>query len=116
MLRKLGTVMLMVGNVERSVAFYSNVLGLEVEQHSPDWAQAKAGDTYIGLHASERGGAGAESGFALIFDVDDVVETFSAIARQGAEVMEEPREEPYGKIATLTDPDGYSVQLLEPAH
>jgi|1186.fasta_scaffold165600_1 predicted enzyme related to lactoylglutathione lyase len=116
MVRKLGTVMIMVADIERSIAFYRDVLGLEVEQLSGEWAQADAGGTYIGLHGSERGGAGGEAPFALMFDVDDVEETFRAIATRGAETLEEPHEQPYGKIATVKDPDGYAVQLIEPSH
>jgi lactoylglutathione lyase len=112
MVRKLGTVMLLVTDVERSIGFYRDVLGLEVQKHSDAWAQADAGGTYIGLHQSDN--VAADGSCALIFDVDDLDETFAAVTGRGVEAVDQPRDEPYGRIATVNDPDGYSVQLLQP--
>src|SRR4051794_597067 len=103
MIRKLGTVMLAVSDLPRSVEFYRSVLGLDVEQHSGDWAQADAGGTYIGLHSSENVNAGGS--VVLIFDADDVDETLRAVREHGLEAGDAD-DQPYGRIATLRDPDG----------
>jgi predicted enzyme related to lactoylglutathione lyase len=114
MVRKLGTVMLTVADIDRSAGFYGDALGLEIQRHSDDWAQADAGGTAIGLHRSDDPQAG--SGFALIFDVDDVGATYRALTERGIEGVEEPHEQPYGEIATVTDPDGHVVQLFRSAY
>jgi predicted enzyme related to lactoylglutathione lyase len=114
LVRKLGTVMIGVADVDRSAAFYGDVLGLEIERHGSEWAQADAGGTVIGLHRSDN--VQTAGAFALIFDVEDVGESFRAVTGRGAEVVEEPHEQPYGEIATVRDPDGYSVQLFRSAY
>jgi lactoylglutathione lyase len=114
--RKLGTVMLAVSNIDRSIEFYGDVLGLEVEKHSDHWAQADAGGTAIGFHISENVRPPGGESFALIFDVDDVDEVFRSVKERGTPVAEEPKDEPYGRIGTLTDPDGYAIQILKPSY
>jgi predicted enzyme related to lactoylglutathione lyase len=109
MIRKLGTVMVAVSDLQRSVAFYRDVLGLEVEQHS----DADAGGVYIGLHSSDN--VNPDPSIVLIFDADDVDQTLSAVRDQGLDAGE-PDDQPYGRIATLQDPDGYTFQILQPAH
>ena len=113
MIRRLGTVMLAVSDLPRSVEFYRDVLGLEVEQHSDSWAQADAGGTSIGMHVSDN--VNPDQSIVLIFDVDDVDDTLNAVRRRGLDAGE-PDDQPYGRIATLTDPDGYTFQILQPAH
>lgn len=115
MVRKLGAIMLLVSDLERSIAFYRDVLGLDVEKHSDHWAQADVGGTSLGLHVAPEGGA-AEASFSLIFDVDDLDDTFGKVTERGVTAVDDPQDEPYGKIATVHDPDGYPVQLLEPKH
>jgi predicted enzyme related to lactoylglutathione lyase len=114
MIRKLGTVMVAVSDLPRSIEFYRDVLGLDVEQHSDTWAQADAGGTSIGMHVSEN--VNADQSIVLIFDVDDVDGTLDAVRQRGLEPAGEPDDQPYGRIATVTDPDGYTVQILQPAH
>jgi len=115
MVRKLGTVMVAVTDLDRSIEFYRDVLGLEVEKHSDHWAQADVGGTNLGLHVAEDVHP-TEQSFALIFDVDDVDEICRTVSERGVETADEPHDEPYGRIATLRDPDGYPVQILQPAH
>jgi predicted enzyme related to lactoylglutathione lyase len=116
MIRRLGTVMLAVSDLDRSIEFYGDVLGLEVEKHSDHWAQADAGGTAIGLHIAEEVRAPSGESFALIFDADDVDEVFRRASERGVPAPEEPHDEQYGRIATLRDPDGYVIQILQPAH
>jgi predicted enzyme related to lactoylglutathione lyase len=116
MIKKLGTVMLAVSDLDRSIEFYGDVLGLEVEKHSDHWAQADVGGTAIGFHIAEEVKAPGGESFALIFDVDDVDEVFRAVGERDVETVEEPHDQPYGRIATLRDPDGYVIQILKPSY
>ncbi len=113
------SVNLIVEDVERSVAFYRDVLGAGVRYSDPDFAALKLGDldfmlhadhTYDGhpwygrLTADEGRGLGAE---LRLFGVDpDAVE---ARARErGADVVVPAADKGHGwREVMVADPDGY---------
>ncbi len=49
------TYMLMAQDMDRAVAFYLDVIGLEVRSQSPMWSELAFGDAIIALHG---GGSG----------------------------------------------------------
>src|SRR5271167_806748 len=50
MIGKLTTIMLIVKDMDRSVAFYRDIVGLKLEMHTPDWSSLSAGNITLGLH------------------------------------------------------------------
>ena len=50
MFGKLGLVMIVVRDMERSVAFYRDVLGLRLLIRQDNWSQFDAGNIILGLH------------------------------------------------------------------
>ncbi|MFL5963742.1 MAG: VOC family protein [Gaiellaceae bacterium] len=114
MIGKLRLVMLMVSDMSRSVAFYRDVLELDVEYESEPWSQVRAGDVSIGLHHSSEGRSMNQDGGAeLGFYVDDVQIALDAVRERGAEVVQEVKHEEWGVLAVIKDPDGYTIQILE---
>ena len=55
---------------------------------------------------------GAQVGFR----VDDIDEAHAAAVAAGAEVLHEPRPEPWGTSARYRDPDGNVIELTQPRH
>lgn len=51
MIGKLGTLMVVVKDMDRSVKFYCDVLGLKVKSRTPEWTALDAGNIEIGLHS-----------------------------------------------------------------
>ncbi|AFZ49350.1 VOC family protein [Dactylococcopsis salina] len=105
-------VMLMVNDVNASVKFYSEGLGLPVKKNSPAWAELDAGGTTIALHAAE--GANAGSSPILSFHVEDVLESVKSLEALGANLEGRIREPSFGKVAAIRTPDGHLVSLLQP--
>ena len=60
---------IMVQDMERGIAFYKNVMGLEVNSKSEMWTELGFGDAIIALHG---GGSGESNSTVLIFQVDDI--------------------------------------------
>jgi predicted enzyme related to lactoylglutathione lyase len=111
---KLGLVMIVVSNMDRSVAFYRDVLGLKMLFHQNNWSQFDAGQMLIGLHPEgEQVKVSPTTGFSLGIYVDDIMKTVSALKRRHGNISIEPRPEPFGRWALLKDPDGYGIQLIE---
>ena len=111
---RIATVWLPVTDMDKSVAFYRDTLGLDVEQHEDQWSEVTAGDVKIGLNGSETEQPG-EGGGVIAFATDESIEeAVAALKADGVEFAGEVSEHPWGKIATFHDPDGTELQLYEP--
>jgi len=112
---KLGLVMIIVSDMDRSVAFYRDVLGLELEEQSEHWSQLNAGTISIGLHHSKEGvSLNPEGGGQLTFYVDDAYKAVEELRTRGAEIAQEPEREQFGGLlAYVKDPDGYLIMLMQ---
>ena len=116
MFGKLGLVMVVVRNMERSVAFYRDVLGLKLLIHQANWSQLDAGNVLIGLHPEgEEVKVSPTTGMSIGIYVDDVDQAVTEIRRRFGKIAIGPRQEPFGRWALVFDPDGYSVQIIEMA-
>jgi catechol 2,3-dioxygenase len=103
-----------VSDMDRAVAFYGDVLGLElVHRHDDEWAEFRSGDSRIGLHGTGDGKERPHGG-TVVFRVDDLAEAKFALQLRGVR-FDEPVGEVAGhaRFATFHDPDGNDVQLIE---
>jgi predicted enzyme related to lactoylglutathione lyase len=113
---KISMIMLGVENVPRSVAFYRDVVGLELQSQSSEFAFFKAGSVTLalslplGLNLKPRAGA-AE----IIFPVESVTKAQLLLKNRGCSFLKDAREVTPGSwAATFTDPDGHHLTLLGP--
>jgi lactoylglutathione lyase len=119
--------MLRVGNMERSIAFYTQVLGMKVlRQHDfPDGQFSLAfvgyGDeahhtvielTYnYGVESYDMGKAYGH----IALEVDDAAQACDAVRKAGGKVVREAGPMMHGTtvIAFVEDPDGYKVEFIQ---
>lgn len=116
---------LSVESVARSVAFYGTVLGLEVAYHSePAFALIRVGGEMGGsiglLCAEEASKEGAEPMTAsqrraihVEFTTDDIDALYTELIGRGMIFHEPPHDEPWERVMTGFDPDGYSVEIAQ---
>lgn len=117
MIGKLGLIMIVVKDMDRSVAFYRDVLGLTLLFKQNNWSQFDAGNILIGLHPEgEEVKVSPTSGCTFAIYVDDMTKAVSELKRRGGQFGIEPRTEPFGRWALLRDPDGYGIQITEMSH
>lgn len=125
---RLVTVVLQVSDLERSTRLYREAFGLDL--HSSDHHGGEHGDDdpwTSGAHAAVSWYDGAYVHFALYatkgeptrgaqvsFAVADIDAAHEAAVAAGAEVLHEPRREPWGTSARYGDPDGNVVELTQP--
>lgn len=108
---KLNSIVLAVSDMNKSVKFYRDVLGLEVAEKYPEWTELKAGNFYIGLY---KGKPDKPSGGSLpTFEVEDIKKTTKDLKKKKVKFIDEPYEEDYGKLAIFSDPDGYLYELFQ---
>jgi lactoylglutathione lyase len=101
-----------VADMDRTIAFYRDKLGLELKFQSPFWTEFATGDTVLALHpASAENAAGStELGFA----VDDLGEFYARREQLGVEFTREPKEMHGIHIAAIRDIDGAQVSVSGP--
>ena len=74
--KKVGAVILLVSDMEKSVKFYRDVLRLPIKSQSKEWTEFFNSGTVIALHPMRKAkvnpGIGVLVGF-MVTDVDDIV-------------------------------------------
>ena len=141
MIQKIGCIEIPVSNMEKSVDFYENVLGLEKTYEHPVWTSFDIGGTSFALAAS--GTKGSEEGAkickscspcvlrfsagktgqekeaptatsVIYLAVEDLVSTHRELREKGVEFISEPREQTWGgKSTVMLDPDKNILVLTQ---
>jgi lactoylglutathione lyase len=119
--------MLRVGDLQRSIAFYTDVMGMtllrQTENPSQNYSLAFVGYGRNPEHAEleltyNHGVSSYELGTAyghIAIGVPDVAAACAKIRTGGGQVTREPGPVKGGTtvIAFITDPDGYKIELIE---
>ena len=119
--------MLRVGDLDRSLAFYSEVLGMR-QLRRQDYPDGRFTLAFVG-YGSEQEGAVLElthnwdtpayelgNGFGHIaLEVDDAYAACTQIKARGGKVVREAGPMKHGTtvIAFAEDPDGYKIELIQ---
>jgi len=106
-----------VNSIEDSLAFYSGLLGFEINKHSPDaeppMATLQAGALKITLAQHLETMLKRGRGVNFFLGVDDVDEYYQQLKQRGAEVWPPADEGWGGRFITLQDPDKYRLFFVE---
>lgn len=104
-----------VAQLDRSIVFYRDALGLTLSRQSEGFAWLATGDDVeILLHERETAANGGSVSIAFTVNaLDDVVADW---ASRGGGIIDEPQTQPWGeRMAVVTDADGHIVCLCEQA-
>ncbi|MBL6802805.1 MAG: lactoylglutathione lyase [Cyanobacteria bacterium] len=119
--------MLRVGDLDRSIAFYTEVLGMQLLRRK-DYPSGRFTLAFVGYgseaeqtvleltHNWDTTSYALGDGYGHIaLGVEDIRGTCAAIAGKGGRVVREPGPMKHGStvIAFVEDPDGYKVELIE---
>ncbi len=116
-LSRIAAVMLGVRDLEQSLAFYKEKLGLQViMQEQQSLALLKCGDVMLGLSRGHVSLAPQVAGATeVVFAVESVRAAHKALAAQGVAFMSEPRQATEREwVAHFKDPDGHLLSLFGP--
>lgn len=117
MVKGLHTTWCQTTDMDRSVAFYRDLLGLKAEMISPYWSQFDLGNGKIGIHpqldkdSEPRGQVG--KGWYLGIEVDDIRATRKTLEAAGVQIADDYHDIPGGVIITFADPDGNPIQAIQ---
>jgi predicted enzyme related to lactoylglutathione lyase len=118
---RLVTVVLRVSDLDRSAALYRDGFGLvfHFADHEGDdmWTSGRHAATtwetgaflHFALYQSKDGTA--TTGAQIAFRVNDLETAHQRAVDAGAEVVHEPKSQPWGRSARYLDPDGNVIEL-----
>lgn len=141
MIKKFSCIEIPVSNMEKAVAFYENVLGLEKSYEHPVWTSFDVGGVWFALAASGtkkskkdaklctscslcvlRYAAGkmkqnkkAPTATSVIYlGTENLNETYKKLKERGVKFVTEPKEQGWGgRTAVMLDPDNNILVLSE---
>lgn len=126
MFKQIDYTMVVVSDMDKSVEFYRDKLGIPLKFQSPEWTEFQTGATTLALHGGgiprsgpPVGDPSKQAGACSIgFNVDNVDETYEQLQSKGIRFVMPPaqREGEGIRLAVAIDPDGLPIsfaQLIE---
>ncbi|NLZ12159.1 MAG: lactoylglutathione lyase [Alcaligenaceae bacterium] len=119
--------MLRVGNLEKSLAFYTDVMGMQLLRKK-DYPEGRFTLAFVGYQPEDEGAVielthnwdtdhyELGTGYGHIaLEVEDAYATCDAIRARGGNVVREagPMKHSTTVIAFVEDPDGYKIELIQ---
>jgi len=125
-IKAISSVSVVVSDQDRSLAFYTQKLGFELQMDAPmgasRWIQLapKGAQTSLVLakptedmppEIYQRTKSMLGGFVNFIFDVDDMNATYAELSGRGVEFVDKPAQQPWGWWATIKDPGGNVIGL-----
>ncbi|HEX9318832.1 MAG TPA: VOC family protein [Nitrososphaeraceae archaeon] len=103
-----------VENMEKSVAFYKDILGMKIKMESPDWVEFvnESRSAVLALHP-KRMKSTRSPNMLLGFNVGDIEDVCRDLERKNVKFYKKLTQESFGKHAILEDPDGQLISIAE---
>jgi len=116
---KIDHILLEVADLQKSIAFYHDLLGLEIKSQSNDFAMLQSANVGVFLSIThwdwdEKRPMNVRPGWGMYphFAVVDVAATVERARKAGYKIAQEPRKYNWGTEAFVADPDGYVWALI----
>jgi lactoylglutathione lyase len=113
MLQDLAYTIVYVDDVEKSTAFYRDVLGIPLEYSVNGWTQFKSNGASLVLHPKTDASSAPGGRVRMTFRVLDIDGIYRNLSERGVSFLAPPATASFGKHATLFDPDGNAIDLIE---
>ena len=122
--------MLRVGDMKRSIDFYTNVLGMQVLRQK-DYPEGRFTLVFVGYGAEDKeavlelthnwdtGKYDLGTGYGHVaLEVDDAYKACDEVKKRGGRVTREAGPMKHGTtvIAFVEDPDGYKIEFIQRKH
>ena len=122
LLNKLDYVIVAVSDMEKSVSFYRDQLGLSLKFESKDWTEFQTGTTTMALHPARQKGSTETGSSDLVagtcslgINVLDLEAAFNDLQSKGVRFVMNPTERPGEgiRLAVCLDPDGLQISISQ---
>lgn len=116
LLQSLAGVIIWTERLQQMAAFYRDVLGLPVHSQHADFVAFELNGIRfsVGTHSRVHGNTSEPHRIMVNFGVLDIHASYETLRSRGVDFVRPPEREDWGGwIATLRDPDGNLIQLLQ---
>jgi catechol 2,3-dioxygenase-like lactoylglutathione lyase family enzyme len=118
---KIDHILLEVSNLNASIAFYRDFLGLRLKSQSDWFVMLESDNVGVFLRNSPWGWekprrSGEQLGLGMYphFEVSDAAATVKKARQAGYRIVQEPKKYDFGTEAFIADPDGYTWAFVSP--
>ena len=116
--KKVGNVILAVKDIDKSIEFYHEIIGLPIKNQRRSWVDLGTSGALLSLHpasiTAQHIGSSIENGITIGFLVGDVTSAVEELRGKGVTIHRDIIEKDAGKNAVILDPDDYLISLFEP--
>ena len=115
----LGYVIVFVSDMNRSIAFYRDVLGFPLKHQSHKWTEFGTEGTTLALHLADAADhththATTPAGHCQIgWTVPDLDAFHAEMTAKDVKCVQPPKKEDFGRLASYADPDGLPFSVSE---
>jgi len=118
-IKRVGNVILAVKDLDKSIVFYHEILGLPIKNQRRTWVDLGQTGALLSLHpaslTSDHSSNTMEGGIVIGFLVGDVKSAIDELKTKNVKIHRDIVERDAGKNVIILDPDGYMVSLFEPS-
>ena len=115
MINKIGFIAYIVSNLQQSINFYQNLLGLELLLKDDRWAEFNISGQRFAIHEKINGAIMHDQSAAIVyFEANSIEAIVKDLKVQGVKFSGEIEVYSYGKLILFLDPDNNSLGLYEP--
>jgi len=119
-IKKVGNVILAVKDLDKSIQFYNEIIGLPIKDQRRTWVDLGTTGALLSLHpaslTAQHIGSSIENGISIGFLVGDLKSALEELKTKGVTIYRDIVEKDAGKNAVILDPDQYMISLFEPIY
>ncbi len=117
-IRRIGNIILEVKDLEASLKFYHEILGMPIKNERRNWIDlGQESGGMVSLHPASittSSTSSKENGILIGLTVGDLPSAMDELKKSNVKVFRDIQERQAGKNAVILDPDGYMIALFEP--
>ncbi len=117
-IKKVGNVILAVTDIDKSIEFYHEIIGLPIKNQRRSWVDLGTSGALLSLHpaslTAQHIGSSIENGITIGFLVGDVKSAVEELRAKGVRIHRDIIKKDAGLNVVILDPDDYLISLFEP--
>lgn len=112
LLNELNIVIIRTPDIEAARRFYAETLGLKVENETPAFLQVQSPgqSSTLGVGVGEPSMEGPE----IWWRTEDTDALHADLVAKGVRILQEPKDEPFGRSVSFADPAGNRLNAFQP--
>lgn len=117
-IKRLGSVIIAVSNIDKSIQFYHDIIGLPIKDKREHWVELGRDVGTVILHPATKPintGTSIENGIVIGLVVGDIASAVQELKSKKVTIYRNITSHKAGKNCIVLDPDKYMISLFEPS-